>query len=116
MGACQSSNQYYFGFINLSISHIDVLSFVMGVVLTIGVMALVRRCKEHRRAARHILGKSKQRYNGKARSGPDMDWGPQASPPFYMMTSMMPPAPTAPYPGAHKTASIPWPSNTMALQ
>ena len=91
------------------------LSFFLDVVLTIGVMMLIRRCKEHRRAARHILGKSKKGVHGKTGPSQDMDWGPQFSPPFYMAPAMMPNAPPAPYPGPTKpsVATILWPSNAL---
>ena len=49
---------YYFGFVNISMSHLDVLSFVMGIVPTLGVQYLWGYCKHTKRASKHILGKA----------------------------------------------------------
>ena len=56
---CTQSTTYYFGFINFSLSHLDILSFALGVVLTLGVQYLFQYCKHTRRASRHVLGKSR---------------------------------------------------------
>ena len=96
----------------------DVLSFVLGVALTVGTMYLVSWRKEHRQANKHILGWSKAKYYT-GRWGPreGQDWGPlTVCAPYSIPPSVMTPdtatPPTAPYPGLQKPpVAIPCPSN-----
>ena len=117
---CSQSSQYYLGFINVSFSHVDVLSFVLGVEITIGTVYLVGCIRDHKKANNQILGRGKAKnYHGwEARNGPDwvsypMHVVPRTSP------SMTPPSdqsplPTAPYPIQPKSpVAIPWPSNAL---
>ena len=102
---CTQSTQYYFGFINISLSHLDVLSFALGVALTLGLQCLWSYCKNTRRASQHILGKI-----------PSRNWAPRTLPagpgfyPYPAPTSFPhpteePPATAPPAPG---TAVMPW--------
>ena len=54
MGCTQSSN-YYLGFINISISHLDALSFVARVLLTLLFQYLWSYCRHTRKDSCHIL-------------------------------------------------------------
>ena len=72
---CSQSSQYYLGFINISVSHIDVLSFVLGVVVAVGTMYLVSCVKDHKKANRHILGRGKTKfYNGGCGTRDGQEW------------------------------------------
>ena len=105
---CTQSNQYFFGFVNLSISHLDVLSFALGMALTLGIQYMFRYCKHTQRASKHILG---------SRKFPSHTLGsvPHARPNFYPYpgptsfsnTPEGPPATAPPVPG---TAVMAWPS------
>ena len=59
MGSACSTANYYFGFVNLSFSHLDVLSFALGCLFALGVQYLVTYCKNTKRASLHVLGKKK---------------------------------------------------------
>ena len=56
---CTQSNSYYFGIVNLSLDHLDVFSFALGVVFILGVSYTYSYCKYTRRASRHVLGKTR---------------------------------------------------------
>ena len=123
---CSQSSEYYFGFINLNLSHLDVLSFVLGVVATVGTMYLVTCIRDSRKANKHILGRGKAKpYKGGCGPGGGPDWG---SPPIYApyslpaapvaSPSMLSPDPatfpTAPYNSLQKPpVMVPWPSNAI---
>ena len=62
---CSQSSQYYLSFINISFSHIDVLSFVLGVAVAVGTIYLIGCIRHQRRANNEILGHGKARtYQG----------------------------------------------------
>ena len=94
---CSQSSQYYLGFINVSFSHVDVLSFVLGVEITIGTVYLVGCIRDHKKANNQILGheKAKNYHGWEARNGPD--W---VSYPMHVVprtsTSMTPPSDQSP--------------------
>ena len=118
---CSQSSQYYLGFINISVSHVDVLSFVLGVVLTVATMYLVNCVRDNRKVNRHILGRGKTKfYNGGCGTRGEQEWvshysmhaTPWAPPPMVSPDSAT--LPTAPYPGLQKSpVAIPWPSNAI---
>ena len=118
---CSQLSQYYLGFINISVSHVDVLSFVLGVVLTVATMYLVNCVRDNRKVNRHILGRGKTKfYNGGCGTRGEQEWvspysmhaTPRAPPPMVSPDSAT--LPTAPYPGLQKSpVAIPWPSNAI---
>ena len=114
MGACQSHIEYYFGFINVSVSHLDVLSFFLGVVCAVAAQAVWGWFKRQKQASKHILrGATAHKW---AQGGGKMEMRDSYLP--YGFTPgpwMMPPAgqaaPTAPAPmppPPASTALVPW--------
>ena len=107
MGGCYST-EYYFGFVNISVSHLDVLSFALVVAFAFGMQALYSYCKNSKRATKHILGRASAQKGGQ---GPGQlpaaaTYLPYPMPPTY------PPPPgemqaTAPH-AAPTTALVPW--------
>ena len=101
---CSQSVEYYFGFININISHLDLLSFALGVGLTLAAQCLWTYCKNSRRAAQHILGKI-----------PAQKGGQRAIPPaaynggFYPY----PPAPPCPPPTVEPATAPPAPGTAV---
>ena len=70
---CSQSNQYYLGFINISISHMDIFSFILGILLTVATMYIIRCAKANKKVHRHILGRGKTGttfYNGQSWAPP----------------------------------------------
>ena len=111
MGGCYST-EYYFGFINISFSHLDVLSFVLGFGFALGMQALWNYCKNTRRASQHILGKVSAKNWGLGQLPAASCQPPAASYLPYPMPPPLPPSPgvmqsTAP-PAAQATAVVPW--------
>ena len=109
MGACQSHVEYYFGFINVSVSHLDVLSFFMGVVCAVAAQAIYNWCKRQKNASKHILRGATAHKWGKGGSNGEMrdPYMPYGFPPGPWM--MPPPGqamPTAPAPPP-STALVP---------
>ena len=80
----------------------DVFSFILGILLTVGTMYIIRCAKTNKKVHRHILGKTGTTfYNGQS-------WAP----PYPMSPTMSypDPPPTAPYPAPTKApVAIPWP-------
>ena len=112
MGACQSS-EVYVGFINLNVTHLDVLSFALGALFAVALWYLVNYCKLGRRANKHVL---------RGAPGPAHAWGPPgayniAMPSWSAPTPDPTAYPTAPYPGSSAKpplVMIPWPSNALS--
>ena len=72
----------------------DVFSFFLGILVTVGMMYIIRCIKTNRKLHRHILG--------------GHPWAPYPMPPT-MTTGYPDPPPTAPYPAPTKTpVAIPW--------
>ena len=123
MGACQSHMEYYFGSVNVNISHLDVLSFMLGAAFAFGVQAMWTYCKKQKQATKHILkGATGQKWGqGPGQQPAGANYLPYNIPP---MPSTYPPAPglmqpTAPPaapPAAPTTAVVPWKfSGNMAV-
>ena len=101
MGYSQSST-YYFGIVNVSFDHLDVLSFVLGVCFAVGVSYCYSYCKHTRRASRQVLGKSRQGTAHQPQAAPFWSW-PSACRPAEVPSG--PPPPSAP-----PTTLVPWPT------
>ena len=57
MGCAQSTEtNYYLGFINVNISHMDLFSFFLGICVTVGMLYIIRCIRTNRKIHRHILG------------------------------------------------------------
>ena len=116
---CTQSNQYYLGFLNISISHIDVLSFFLGIAVAIGTIYLVGCIRHQRKANNHILGRGKARTFQGWGSGHAPEWNnyPMAMAPRASLSLStlpdQPPIPTAPYP--KQPVAIPWPAQQWSL-
>ena len=117
---CAQSNTYYFGFINVAISHIDLFSFVIGVALTVGLFYLVGCVRHQRQANRHILNNAKiRRLQGWDLNNRTQEWNgypmvlqpkvPHSLTPAVPDTSTMPSAPFQ-----HQSIAIPWPTQQWA--
>ena len=114
MGGCNST-EYFFGFINISFSHLDVLSFMLRFGVAIGMQYLWQYCKHTKRASKHILGKS-----AKNRGVVEMQAASQPASYYpYPMSPPLPPSPgvmQATAPPAQATAVVPWKyHNNMAV-
>ena len=111
MGACYST-EYYLGFVDINISHLDVLSFMLGAVFAYGVQALYSCCKKQKRATKHILtGVSAQKWGqGPGQQPAVANYLPYPMPPTYPPTPgpMQASAPPAAPPAAPTTAVVPW--------
>ena len=116
MGAACSTS-YYFGFVNFSFSHLDVLSFALGCLFAVGMQYLVAYCRMNKKANLHVLGKKKAaRGVGMesavaAAGGQQPGYYPYPSYPNYPMPRPMPLYPdpgqaSAPAPAG--TTIIPW--------
>ena len=96
MGCAQSTEtNYYLGFINVNISHMDLFSFFLGICVTVGMLYLIRCVRTNRKIHKHILG--------------GHPWAPYPMQP--MATSYPNTSPTAPYPNSNTKTSpvaIPW--------
>ena len=108
---CTQSNQYYFGFVNISLSHLDVLSFALGVAITLGIQCLWSYCKNTRRASQHILGKIPSRSWAPRTLPAGQGFYPYPAPTSFSHSTEGPPATAPPAPG---TAVMPWPSQCSA--
>ena len=95
MGCAQSTEtNYYLGFINVSISHMDLFSFFLGICVTVGMLYIIRCIRTNRKLHRHILG--------------GHPWGPYPMPPMATSYSNTPPT-APPYQASTKTpVAIPW--------
>ena len=95
MGCAQSTEtNYYFGFLNVNISHMDLFSFILGICVTVGMLYLIRCVRTNRKIHKHILG--------------GHQW---ASYPMQPMATSYPTSPTAPYQNSNTKTSpvaIPW--------
>ena len=111
MGGCYST-EYYLGFVNINISHLDVLSFMLGAAFAYGVQALYSYCKKQKRATKHILtGVSAQKWGqGPGQQPAVANYLPYTMPPVYPPAPgpMQPTAPAAAPPAAPTTAVVPW--------
>ena len=115
MGACQSTVEYYFGFINLNISHLDVLSFMLGCLFAMGAQALWSCCKKHRQATKSILrsatGQMWGQGQGHQMTGAHyLPYNYPPMPPAYQTAQgpMQPSAPTPAPPAPVSTAVVPY--------
>ena len=79
----------------------DVFSFFLGILVTVGTMYIIRCAKTNKKLHRHILGKTGTTfYSGQS-------WAPY---PMSPTMSYPDPPPTAPYPAPTKApVAIPWP-------
>ena len=102
---CSQSSTYYFGIINVSFDHLDVLSFVLGVCFALGVSYCYSYCKHTRRASRHLLGKSGRGAAHGQQSSPFWSW------PSTWRPADVPPGP--PPPSAPSTTTVPWPTQHL---
>ena len=103
------STEYYFGFINISFSHLDILSFMLGFGFAIGIQYIWNYCKHTKRASNHILGKSKKNCGTMEMQAATASQPASCYP--YPMTSPFPPYPgvmQATAPPAQGTAVVPW--------
>ena len=111
MGACQSHVEYYFGFVNISVSHLDVLSFFLGAAFAVAVQAAWGCCKRQKQATCHILrGATAHKW---AQGPGKMEMGANYLPYNYPPGPgpMPPPGPTAPPampPAPASTTIVPW--------
>ena len=106
MGNCASHVEYYFGFVNVSVSHLDILSFFLGCIFTVAAQALYTWCKGQRKASKHIITAHKWGKGGN--QGEMMNqFMPYMPPQPWMMPPPGPAMPTAPAPPP-TTALVPW--------
>ena len=112
MGQACSTANYYFGFVNLSFSHLDVLSFALGCLFALGVQYLVQYCRMNKKASLHVLGKKKSARGAMESPGAAAGVQQQGYYPYSNSYPMPRPMPLYPDPAQ---ASAPAPAGTTII-